>query len=410
MALVCILRHILGEDWDLLYDTASGEKRRCDGPPGGVWVLGDRRAELSIDILAELSGMEVATRPDGPHVKAFDLVASGSSVPIRWGHGLPEARFRSFVSQMLESIRGLLSTGCVTYYTDVFRRTRECLGALGHARINLGRLEAYRAGEANETNRTALDSFRPGTDGFAEAITYSQTSTVTGRLIVEHGPRILTLPKRYRDIIVPEHPNGKIFALDYKSLEPRVVLLAMGREPPDDIYAHVADDVLQGRVNRDQAKATTISLLYGASEKTVEQVSGLHGADLRLAMDGVAGFLRFDELMERLLAQVRRTDTILNGYGRPVKAPDRRKLLNYYSQSTAVEVVLLGFWGVIQLIRREGWRIKPVGCIHDAMLFDAHPDFVGYIERIRQQAESVEGYEARFPVKCEEIHCSTTAS
>lgn len=398
MSIICIKRDVLGEPLDLC--VIDGILKRSDGAPAGSWVLGDQGAEFDISLLAQLSNMSIRTVPDR-FKRAFHTL--NHEKPIRWQHALPKAEFQNFLHGMLDDIKILLNEGCVAYYTEVFRRTRECLGALGHARIDRTRLDRYRDLEPNETNRSALSSLQPDADGFAKQTVYSQTSTVTGRLIVESGPRILTLPKRYRDVIVSRYENGMIISLDYRSLEPRIVLAAQGRPAPKDIYAEVCDTIFKGALTRLQAKAITISLLYGAQEATIAKASGLSNGELQRAIESIVDYFGMNKFHERLLSEAQETGKIKNYFGRPLVLGDRWKLTNRYAQSSAVDAALLGFFHAIKFIKENELKIIPIFNIHDAMILDVHPDHVKYLDEVGRRCGQIPMFNDGFPVRCEEI-------
>lgn len=395
---VCISRRVLGEPFDLC--VMGKELRRSDGIPPDCWVFGDPDAELNLELLSILSRMSIRRVPER-FTKAF--AALGHTGPIRWQHALPRVEFDAFLAEMLEDIRSLLDRGCVAYYTEVFRRTREGLRALGRARVDKVRLDRYWLNEPNETNRSALRSLDPQSDGLAAPVVYSQTSTVSGRLIVESGPRILTLPRKYRDVIVSRFKGGKIVSIDFSSLEPRLILVAQGRPAPEDIYAEVCDSVFGGSLTRLQAKAVIISLLYGASEATISRASGLKNGELKAAIEGVSSFFGLDAFHERLLEEAKLTGSIRNYFGRPLTIGDRRNLGNLYAQSSAVDYALLGFSGAIEMIRERQLDIIPLFNIHDDLLLDVHPDHERYLDEIGVRCGQVAGVNEVFPVRRKEI-------
>ena len=65
--------------------------------------------------------------------------------------------------------------------------------------------------ESNPTVLKTLKSFIPDKLGYTQQITYNQHSTSTGRLTVDKGPQILTLAKKYRDIIQSRFEGGQGF-------------------------------------------------------------------------------------------------------------------------------------------------------------------------------------------------------
>jgi hypothetical protein len=399
MPRVCIDRALIGEPLHLLLDTATGMFNACPTPPADAWVLGDPQAIRSIDVLASLAGIVVPKGPATRFRTAFDHLAPGQ--PIRWRHAIPKREFDAYIASLLQASRDALGHECLGYYERVTIKARAALKGLERAHVDADQLRAYLSIETNPTNRSALESLMPRSDGLASSIQYCQTATVTGRLTVASGPRILTLPKRCRNVIKSRYPDGKVVSIDYRSLEPRIALFAVGRDAPDDIYDAIGS--LGSIPDRKTAKIITISLLYGAADGTIGRLSGLRNGELRDAISAVSEFFSISTLFDALLEQARDGDTIRNGYGRCVRATDRRKLVNYYCQSTATDAALLGFARGIDLIRQRSWVMHPLFFIHDAMTLDVHPDFVEYIDEIRSECEGVPGYERRFPMTIEEL-------
>lgn len=398
---VCIAPGFWGEGMFLIIDLTRGTFRWSMTQLPDAWTLGAPDAGLDLSILARLSGMPLRMTPGPEFASAFaQLGATG----IRWRHAVPKLRFDAFVAGLLDDIRGLLGTGCVAYHTQVFRRTQECLRALETCRVDGARLDGCIRHEPNESVRSTLWSFGSVADGYAGRVVYDQLSTVTGRLVVTRGPRVTTLPKRYRDIVVSRFPGGSIGTMDFRSLEPRVILASEGRSAGIDIY----DDVCRSipTLNREQAKVLTISLLYGAGEETLERVSGLSGPDLFGATQALTAYFGLDGLHRRLNDELGASGRIRNRYGRPIfiDAAAQRKLVNYWAQSTAVDCALLGFGQGIDLVRRMGWRIVPLYVVHDALVVDVHPDDKVHIDGMMDECSRMVGFSQPFPLRYEELN------
>src|SRR3990167_3021580 len=398
--MVCLHRDILGEDNHLILIVSRMRYSWRADAPTDAWVYGDAAAPLSIDALMRLSGLSVPD-PFARHRHAFQ--ALNHEGPIAWRHVLGPQALASSARGMLDGLRNVLDVGCVAYYLDVFQATRRCLGALERACIDGARLGRHMDDELNPTNRAALWSFEPDASGLCNPIVYDQLATVTGRLTVASGPRILTLPKRCRDIIVSRYEGGHVMMLDFKSLEPRVLLLSSGQSAADDIYDDINERTFGGRVQRARIKGATIALLYGASEATAERFVGVHGSELYDLMESIRRYFDLHGLEERLEKQME-ASCLRNGYGRPIR-PDagaERKLVNLFAQSTAVDAAMLGFGRAIDLMRMMGWRMHPLFFIHDALIIDAHPDDMEHMGRL-EEACSSDPTLGRLPVSTKEI-------
>lgn len=408
MTYVCILDSILGETSHIIIDTEKGPTGKSKVIPDGMWVLGDLTAEFSIDALATLSKMHVRTQPDKKFVDAFHVLAPNKS--IRWQHAVPKHVFSNFIDDMRKDVKVLLENGCVRYYDEIYRQSHRFLDGLYIAAVDAKALATAIATEHNPTNKSALNSLSPDSSGFTKKVQYDMLATATGRLTVRSGPRILTLPKRYKSIFKSKFDGGKIITIDYNALEPSVAIALTGQELQDDTYTYISKTLLNGAISRKQAKAVTISLLYGASEQTIGSVSGLKNAELRAAIDSVTSYIDVKTLKNKLLKQAESMQGVItNHYGRPIVVDDISKVINYFCQSTAVDVALLGFSNVMKLIKASGWIIEPLFVIHDALMLDVHPDYVNYIDQLIKACEKVEGFSSRFHVKCEDL-CLMTAN
>jgi hypothetical protein len=89
---------------------------------------------------------------------------------------------------------------------------------------------------------------------------------------------------------------------------------------------------------------------------------------------------------------------ILNGYGRPIWCEDTKPyaLLNYYVQSTAVDVALSGFRNIINRLKQYDLMsmIRPVFILHDGIFFDIHEVAYHIIPKIEKLgSKNIKGYE-----------------
>lgn len=406
MPRVCIMDAVLGERFHLLVD--DGSFRWVDSPPADAWVLGDPKADLSIDLLLKLLGKDIPSSPGRRFERAFDVITQsdpGAPYPISWRQAVPGDAFGPWIIRLLDELLMALKGEGYAYYMSTFRRTRECLGALERACVSDARVHMYMDRERNPTNKAAIWSFTPDGDGFANPIEYDQTATVTGRLIVSSGPRLLTLPKGYRNVMVSRYEGGKVLMFDYSSLEPRIALVDAGRDVPDDVYADIDEKVFGNALDRDRVKAMTISLLYGAQEEKMKYISGLDGSSLYGAIEGISSYFGVRHRRAALRKMFSEKGYITNIFGRVIRpGPDEeRKLDNFFYQASAVDFALCGFANVLDFIRDEGLKAHGIGIIHDALLLDVHPSCMVYSDTLMKMGSRVDGIDASFPMRCEEI-------
>ena len=86
-------------------------------------------------------------------------------------------------------------------------------------------------------------------------------------------------------------------------------------------------------------------------------------------------FFGLDQLRERLVQEYESNNRefILSFYGRYLDTRDAKPymLLNYFTQSTAVDVALYGFRNFLRVIRGNQ-SIVPLFILHDALVLDVH--------------------------------------
>lgn len=397
---ICIHRSLLGEDQHFIISDTFERSLKI---PKNVWVLGDESAEYSLDLLFKLSLKQIPTLIPEKHVKAFSEIGYVGSVP--WKYLIDFNDLQNNIKNLVDYSQTHLNLSIINYYTETFRRTRACLKALQRARINQHLLEQALNLEKHHSNLQVLQSFKPNKAGLSNPIVYDQISTVTGRLVEKSGPAILRLKHDYRHIITSRFKEGSIILIDFKSLEPRFILESLGHKPPLDIYGDINASVFGNQFNRNKIKLLTIALLYGAGEDSLSLISGLSGKNLKLAISDLHEYFGLEQIILKLKEQLQKNNLIYNFYGRPIQVNNDyvRKLLNYYVQSSAVDVALLGFWNVIKKIAKENLKILPLFVIHDALMLDVHPDFILYIKEIISTCGCIPGFKHEFPLKQETI-------
>jgi hypothetical protein len=119
--------------------------------------------------------------------------------------------------------------------------------------------------------------------------------------------------------------------LDYKSLEPRVLLVtnklnstsnvSYSGSLPRDIYQHIITELnLDGLVDREDIKTTIISLLYGASrDSVVHRLKNIVESPNDL-IDLVIEYFGLEALKNKLAQEYESSERrfICNFYGRPI--------------------------------------------------------------------------------------------
>ena len=374
-------------------------KRVKEIPDDSLLVYGDP----SLQEIAKVYGVQVPSFPPPSHVKALgSLIGATELSGVPWQLAMPPKGFKRAVEGLAKDLTESFSGIDLTYYQTHFRRTQTLLHKMKRAKIDP---KAWMVHGSNKDLVTphVFKTFAPDENWFAEDVQYSKADTKTGRLKVMSGPNILHLPKEQRNIIASRFGHeGKVLQLDYRALEPRVLLYlsknpssSLSGNPPfqdipanDDIYQTVLDTLQITNIPRDSVKEVVLSQLYGAGYDTI--ISKLAGIrDPSGFIEAVNDFFGLNEIRERLLQEYEANGRqfITNYFGRRIDTSDAKPymLLNYYIQSTAVDVALYGFLNVLRALLGNAF-VVPIFILHDALILDVHKSQLELIEKIAKAA------------------------
>jgi hypothetical protein len=325
--------------------------------PESWWMESGQNETRSLDESMSLFGR---TPPSIVSQGQRDAYGSLTSSEIPWMQAIGKEKYLSVVKSAHSSVVDWLQDESTKKYVDTHIKCRSLLMSLEPASIDAREFEARR-------KSPSVESFIPTSGRFAAVPRYSQV-TQTGRLKVIDGPKILTISKADRRVISSRFSGGRILQVDYVSLEPRVALYTAGVKPDgEDVYDWISRSIGGGH-SRSKVKVPTLSVLYGQGSKNDDPVS----SSIR---EEVKRVFKIDELMQRL-----RSEGNTNGFGRPLEDCEDRLLIPHYTQSTAVDVALLGFNTLIQeLGSHVGNGIVPIFVLHDALILDVSPELYGHL-------------------------------
>ena len=321
--------------------------------------------------------------------------------PVPWFYVIPKKLFLGHMRDIFSKALSQISLDNDNKYIDIFLSEREMLCNLVQSKIDNEKIGRYIDGEENPTVKKTLQTFI-GDSGWAPDVFYSQTVTSTGRIVVKKGPNILTLPKKYRDVLTSRYEGGHIMEVDFTSLEPMVLANLNGITIEGDIYESLSNRLFDGEVSRATTKLLMLSALYGASKSTIESLipKKYTTGDL---ISKIHSFFSTRVLVNRLKSEIHDSGYMYNFFGRKIKKTDDYRLISHYLQSTAVDVALLGFKEIVKKVSSEG--ILPLYVIHDAMVFDVPPGAAHTLESV--VGEGIEIPElGNFCMKLKPFHCS----
>lgn len=305
--------------------------------------------------------------------------------------------FKKYISQINDKIKDL-DTGFnfiekTIEYDNFFMKLKP-------GKINKIALKAITSIEANKSILKNLKRFKTKSN-FHDNIVYDMYNTSTGRLTVESGPNILTLPVRCRSIFESRFKEGKIVSIDFNNLEPRFVLKISGKDIVDkDIYSFLAN-ILDLNIDRSVMKKAVISRLYGSSINTLNNQIPTE------KVDKIKSLIEEYFLVEKILDLSKNVNAEMqfryNYFGRPIKNFDITQeniIINNYVQSSCVDMSLMYFTDLCNLIDRN--RCVPLFVIHDALVLDVEKDYLKDIQKIVKK-----GYDHKtlgnFPISLEDF-------
>ncbi|MBT7912783.1 hypothetical protein HN588_02615 [Candidatus Bathyarchaeota archaeon] len=394
---ICLAKSTLGTPGHLVWEEGGGYTWVRDVPED-AWIFGSPGCCFDLSELAHAQGGTHTWEPPKAHHRSLTelLGEDGDHLHVRWDLILPPALYKKQLQDLLQRSQELLKNSDEWKYQETFERTQKTLCDLAPVTVDRMALGIHLR-TCPEGRKDELRSFQ----GDKQA-RYTRT-TSTGRLTVSSGPKLLTLDKRFRNILKSRHGDqGSIIQLDYVSLEPRTLLALTGQEAPDDVY-----DILQSRTGamaRDKLKRATMLVLYGGGIGSLRKILD-PGEDPVKIMDGIREAFKLRYLGDTLTAEHSVSGMLTNFYGR-VMHPKRAQpgyLVAMYTQSTAVDVALQGF-GQIREEIKDIDGIDAVGIVHDALWLDVHHSCAGYTERLREVGSTIPGFDIRFPL--DEQHVS----
>lgn len=317
----------------------------------------------------------------------LNLEERNKIIPLK--HILPLGAFSDAISSYCTQMSEYLRRNSTNYFENFLKVEMQFLSELYASYIDEEKYSQYLI----EDQQGLVKTFTPNRHGYSKVVSYDHFKSPTGRLVVVDGPHVLTINKKYRDMITSSFgTNGAIISVDYVSLEPNVLLhrsvdslsnwlsstQGSTKGTTQDIYEGVSDallkkGILNSPLSREESKAVVLRTLYGAQEDLIGQiVQGKNSVPLHDFLFEVRELFDINRLLEKLQDERKSNGGtyITNHYGRriPTSGVEDYKLVNYWTQSTAVDVALLGFSKIAEECKAH--KIRPLFVIHDALFLD----------------------------------------
>lgn len=309
--------------------------------------------------------------------KYIDMFSNPSSILIE--NVLPEdmlAKYNLACEDLLKEVEELDEEN----YCKNIIEYKSFLDSLEQIKINLIAYKAFCEIESNETILSTLRSFKP-IKGFTNKVSYSLTGTITGRLVAaKSSPKVLTLPSRCRKIFESSFGSeGKLYNIDFVSLEPRVARKILGKECGEDIYEEIKSE-LDMIIDRSVIKKAVISVLYGK----YSDIEGISKEKSNLILKSVNEYFSIIKL-HKIANKKYNNKFRKNFYGRPIlniNEDKENKVVNNFIQSTAVDISLMYFSFLASSFKD---KIRPLFVLHDAFIVDVHNDYANeFISEVKK--------------------------
>lgn len=332
---------------------------------------------------------------------------------VPWDKVIPAEKFEQLKLEHEAKINSTLNQigPDIEYYQNIYSKTKSVFEFLQPAKVDIVK---YKLHNLNDENVLFLQNWKYDSKGYLPVPEYSLCDTVTGRMKIKTGPNILLLPKKLRNIITSRFgKKGSIWYLDYTSLEPRVALsvksyisssvligslphmklldLQISEPMPKDVYSLALKTLkLSTEIDRDTIKQIVLSQIYGQSKShTIETLEKYKVRDPDEVVEMVNEFFGIDNLRQFILEGFQNNpgSFLRTFYGRHLTPEDGKPhaLLNYYIQSTAVDVALLGFEKILRYLEGVPDSLSlfvPIFFLHDAMILDVHQDVEHLIPKL----------------------------
>lgn len=220
-------------------------------------------------------------------------------------------------------------------------------------------------------------------------------NTVTGRSAIKSKTsfNIMKCPKDMKHFMKSKWKNGEIIAVDYGAIDIRSLMLYLGENVYGDPYQKLLN-YSKIDLPRNVIKIIFLGLLYGANPNVLSSKTGVSGSILLNLK------ITLDELFDSVLSSIEGK----NIFGRPIHV-DEKKMLSYLGQSTSADICHNALYDIVTFCLKNNTASRPIGVIHDTILFDWNPDENNFVENVCDimQTRYVAGNKYKFPIKIGEI-------
>jgi len=395
-----VKKKVLGTKYDLIVEEDGTHHYATIGEqlPKDALVVPSRRYHE----IRKLYGLKWRSFPPERFKRPYEVLLQDRRLDLPWEKLIPQTLFKKALAVYVQGLWSDLCSLKPRYYESVFEKHSPLFYSLERAAIDVGLFNRFMRKAEGSATGAILKSFNPVKPvrgvWYADPVEYDRISSLTGRLKIRKGPGILHLKREYRPCIVSRYgDDGAIYYLDYKSLEPRLLLSICDPEAeiPKDPYLYAARTMgVEDDIDREHIKTAIISMIYGAGDSELVRQLKPYISYPEDFVKSVKERFGVEELKERLRTEYEAHGgrMIYNRYGRPIFSEGTAPyvLVNYFIQSTAVDIALFGFSRIVDKILKSGAidLIKPLFVLHDALILDVHKDVAHILPKLAELGSS----------------------
>uniref|UniRef100_A0A803JXU4 DNA-directed DNA polymerase n=1 Tax=Xenopus tropicalis TaxID=8364 RepID=A0A803JXU4_XENTR len=281
--------------------------------------------------------------------------------------------------------------------------------------------------------------------------TWNQTGTVSGRLSAKH-PNIQGIPKLAVQIAKPQYIQGKdkemitinpramfiaakgftFLAADFSQIELRLMahfssdpeLLKLFEKPESmDVFTKLAsqwkdvDPENVTQADREQAKRTVYSVLYGAGKERLSQYLGITPKEANAFIESFLKKYKLSEFTQQIIQQCQNTGFVVSLMGRKRPLPHitatdfslrtqaERQAVNFVIQGSAADLCKMAMINIsTSLASCSASVARIVAQIHDELLFEVEDaqiyEFAAVVKETMESVQHMKGVQLK-------VGCST---
>lgn len=395
----CISQNITGLKKDLIFDEDFNLIRNKRNKTDIIICCKTNRK--SISYIAKQAGVDISLNIP----TKFNNMWKFLNKTPDWSNILGTKTFVSMCRQLLRDTKKFVENKDYEYYHKYAPQFLEFVDSTSRAKVDEDNLLLYFKTIEPYFSKKIMSEIDTQSKEFKK-IEYNLFNTATGRMTIDSGLNLLTLKKSNRNILKSTFDGGKILEIDIRNLEPRILMGMYRDDVPEDIYAWIKEENLSDmNIGRDTIKIMLFKIMYGASSNSIYEGLKQYGFDLADVKEMVARIktsLCYNRLVLDIRSSIDDNGQFKNYYGRLLETSSAD--VNHYLQSTGVDVSILCFKKIDDVLKTTDLNYNIVGFIHDAMILDCDSKAAeAVIKNMNEKNIKVEGFNNCFPIIITEV-------